>query len=396
MLLFIFAAPIVPYETSIKIPGAVSPEVESCNGLPAPEESSCIAHFQSPPITITGYGSVGYYFSGIGISPYQSQYVISEGGQDATVHFTGSRVSYGETIPSGTITNTSSFLAVTNASLTPLPFGSFNLSMSVKNVGFLQSLANVKIETIFDNYTFEAMTWLGTVGPSSLCSRNLPPAASCTASVSFTPYPEPNIGQSYRAYVSGLIGKQTFTYEDSAIRVRSEQTIDAAWVASFIGSVNAARNSSSSSSSSSESSTASLRHNSTLDAFAMLRFKSLVENYSVTHNGLENDYLGFFNGSGRPSVVQEVYFNPENFSLPNDFASYVRESAPEHWAALTDQSFRQFGFYIGTGPAIIALQPCSVSEINGVGTDMRQYLTAHGCRYQTLEKANWLVVDLIP
>jgi hypothetical protein len=64
-----------------------------------------------------------------------------------------------------------------------------------------------------------------------------------------------------------------------------------------------------------------------------------------------------------------------------------------HWSSLTDPTYSQYGFYVGSGPAIVATQPCSVTDLSGAGIDIKQYLMAHGCSF-TIENSVYLVIEL--
>ena len=67
-------------------------------------------------------------------------------------------------------------------------------------------------------------------------------------------------------------------------------------------------------------------------------------------------------------------------------------SAPGHWSVLTDSTYTQYGYYIGSGPTIVVSQPCSVTEFPG-GVNVPSFLASHGCQFH-IEQAVWLVIEV--
>jgi hypothetical protein len=77
---------------------------------------------------------------------------------------------------------------------------------------------------------------------------------------------------------------------------------------------------------------------------------------------------------------------------PFGYVSFLQESAPGHWSALTNPDFTHFGYYIGYGPTIVVSQPCSVTEFPG-NVNMTALLTSRGCQFH-IEQAVWLVIEV--
>ena len=164
----------------------------------------------------------------------------------------------------------------------------------------------------------------------------------------------------------------------SGVRSIASQSlsIDSQWVASFFATVNSYRSS-------------PLTESQTLDQFAAIRFHTIAANYEITHYGYDQDFNSYF--AGQSITAAEEYFYPD--SSPSSYASYIQQSAPEHWQGLIDTTYNHFGFYIGNGPVIEVYQPCSApSEIVG-SINQTQQLIQYGCQY-TVVTGTYLVIEL--
>jgi hypothetical protein len=140
----------------------------------------------------------------------------------------------------------------------------------------------------------------------------------------------------------------------------SGPTIDGNWVQQFIASVNDARKA---------QGLQPLTESSTPDQLAQQRFQIETEgnHWEITHYGYQDI----------PPGVGEVVFYPDGLT-PSDYASNIQMTAPLHWNLLMDSSFSTFGFHLGQGTTLGVYQPCSATELPGLGINVTQWSAQHG------------------
>jgi hypothetical protein len=149
------------------------------------------------------------------------------------------------------------------------------------------------------------------------------------------------------------------------------------WVASFIQEVNSNRTG------------PQLAEDQALDAFAQTRFQTQVANYNISNYEFQQDFAKSFPGSSLQ--IGETTLWPGT-DAPFEYATFLQESAPGHWSALTNPIYTHFGYYIGYGPTIVVSQPCSITEFPG-SVNIPNLLASNGCHF-TIEQTVWLVIEV--
>ncbi|HYC26711.1 MAG TPA: hypothetical protein VEB67_01665, partial [Nitrososphaerales archaeon] len=132
-----------------------------------------------------------------------------------------------------------------------------------------------------------------------------------------------------------------------------------------------------------------LVENSSLDAFAAMRFQTAVSQFTISDYGFDRQAAAFF-GDTVSSYNEEILY-PSSFT-PYQFAAYLGQSAPGHWNELTNPSYRQFGYFLGTGPAVV-VNDCSVTEITSMNINITQFAIQHGCDYK-VQNVIYLIIVL--
>jgi hypothetical protein len=102
----------------------------------------------------------------------------------------------------------------------------------------------------------------------------------------------------------------------------------------------------------------------------------------------------FFGANSSKLALVEVLLYPNLTVMdPFPYANIIQESAPGHWAALTDQNYTHFGYYVGTGPYEVVKQPCPIFEIPRAGVNITQFFESAGYSV-SMQQATWLVIIL--
>ena len=227
------------------------------------------------------------------------------------------------------------------------------------------------------------MNWISNPGLPQVqygtpCPDPMAPGVECVASFeaqSETLSPGQTFG--YTVRVTGALGEAGVLYNQWFQGVWPTKDATPSWVGYFIQQVNSDRTG------------PKLIENSSLDAFAKVRFQTQLNNYNVSNYGFQQDYAKSFPGS--TLQIGETTLWPGT-DLPFEYAGFLQESAPGHWSVLTNPAYLQFGYYIGYGPTIIVSQPCLVTEFPG-GQDIPALLTSNGCQFH-IEQTVWLVIEV--
>ena len=241
-------------------------------------------------------------------------------------------------------------------------------------IGFTNGVNTTGSGPIWINYGIA----LGSCYSPNPAAPTLRPGAECQASVlalSETVAPGQTFG--YTIQVIAVLGTQGLVFQRWFSGEWPSKGVTSDWMSGFIQEVNSNRTGQ------------ALVENKTLDAFAQTRFQTQVANYNVSNYGFQQDFARSFPGFA--IQIGETTLWPGT-QLPFEYASFLQESAPGHWSALTDPTYTQFGYYIGYGPTIVANQPCSVTEFPA-NVNMTALLTSHGCQFQ-IEQAVWLVIEV--
>ncbi len=393
LLIVLMVAPILTYSIPL-YPLAVNLLQSHC--IPSQPQATCddLSQFYPDPTTLTGRASLSYALFSVGGPPFAGSYSMAEGnwstsgGHGTDVFFLkGTDVTGAEYLPYPSVeVDPSGVVAVSNVSFARGPLGIVNFTATVENIGSKAlSLADLTFQVPGngDNQTYKGVNWIANPSfggslSSVSCPDSMAPGAECTASfqaISETLSP----GQTfdYSIQVTGALGDLGVLYDRWFQGVWPTKAATPSWVSYFIQQVNANRTG------------PKLSENSTLDAFAKVRFQTQVANYNVSNYGFQQDYSRSFPGS--TLQIGETTFWPGT-DAPFAYASFLQQSAPGHWSVLTNPSYNQFGYYIGYGPSIVVNQPCSVTEFPG-NVNMTALLTSHGCQFH-YEQAVWLVIEV--
>ena len=359
MLVF-FLAPVVPYMNSVSVPGAGQVRSTDVWGL------------ATPSYAVIGYGS----------PPYSPTEVVSSGNHSALVFFSGGKaVAVEDAGPPGVVLNPSSVIAIMYAGVSSSDWGWLNITMQLRNIGFhniSSPVVYVSMVGFSSNGTSGALTVvqpkpIGTCGSLWLAS------AYCQVS-QVTPNNLPvNKSFTYYAEIRGTVEGTPFVYRVPFGEYYPRGGVGPIWVNTFITNVNLARGG------------PPLRENSTLDAFAALRFKDASARYQISDYNFTVDAESFFGPDASQNVGEMLLF-PGIFS-PNTYPGFLAEYAVGHWDGLMDTQYTQFGYYVAQGTYYNVSIPCPVYEIPGAGVNITQYFQQHGC-ITMVATTTWLVIIL--
>ncbi len=393
-LVAFFLAPVVPYSQSIDIPFAYKPGLASCTPpggvmvIPSnyTEYEKCIASYKYPPANITGYASLAYRLLGVGAAPFPSQVLVTQGDYSALVFFDGDRaVAADDTVFANVTINPPDVVEIQNASIQQSDYGLLNVTVVVKNIGdapLREPPAGVSVSIFMPGYGYNSsmngLTWIGGI-PMGECMSPVLPGETCTISQTVPNMLPATKSFSYYVEVRGLAGDRYFVYRQGFEEQYPAEGVGPQWVNQFIGQVNQARGG------------IDLVENSTLDRFAAMRFSTAALQPDISDYGLATDTASFFGANGG-SQVEEILLFPGN-SSSGIYANFLANAAPGHWAALTDTSFTQYGYFVGRAPYVEVSLPCSVYEVPSAGINVTQYFQQHGCA-TTVEEMTWLVIEL--
>jgi hypothetical protein len=382
-VLFLFIVPIAPYTLSLQIPFVLKPGSPGCGGQTPQELQACIDRYLYPPVNITGRASLSYELFGIGIQPFNSSYRIVAGNDSAIFYIAGTKITSAEDYPFPSFElNPQGVVAIQNVSITRDELGLVTMSATVENVG-TQPLDKVGVLFDFvpgnsDNYTSGGITWVDGQGGFFPPGDLLMPGSSRT----FSGQPQNqsvSAGQTfrYRLQVLALSGSTNIVYQKWFQGLWPATGITPNWVASFIQEVNSNRTG------------PQLAEDQALDAFAQTRFQTQVANYNISNYEFQQDFAKSFPGSSLQ--IGETTLWPGT-DAPFEYATFLQESAPGHWSALTNPIYTHFGYYIGYGPTIVVSQPCSITEFPG-SVNIPNLLASNGCHF-TIEQTVWLVIEV--
>ena len=398
-----FFAPVVPYSQDVSIPGNITYARSTCqseiggfNGTTFTVTTvtyTCMKPNGSvPAAVVNGYASPSFGLLGSGVNPYPSSMVVHQGNWTALVYFEGGRATRAESLLSpDPVINPSGVLQLGNVGVRMAGFGLLNFSATIQNVGTstLSSPVVVYIDSpgLDTNHTYGGITWFEPY-PVGTCRIPLvlgvPPGRSCTVShlVNLGPGGERSLTVEVRGAFQGPFGNTFFIYREG-FNVQVPGTgISRQWVEEFVQGVNEARGPS------------PLTENATLDQFAAERFNSASAHPDISDFNYTADASAWF-GPNSAGGTSEVLLFPAGYT-PADFATYLQGSAPGHWTALTDLSFREFGYYIGEAPYYQVSANCPVSEVLGQGVNITQYFESRGCAVTPVPGVIWLVIALAP
>ena len=393
LVVVLLVAPVVTYSIPVN-PVAFNLLQSHCISSQPQVTCANVAQFYPDPTTLTGRASLSYSLLGVGGPPFAGSYTIANGnysnsgGRGTDVFFLkGTSVTGAEYMPYPSVeVDPSGVVAIRNVSYARGPLGIVNFIATVQNVG-TKTLSGAQV--VFgvpgngENFTYMGVNWIprssfGQVLNSFACPDLVAPGAECVASFQ-APTETVSPGQTfgYTVQVSGGIGAVGLLYNQWFQGVWPTKEATPSWVSSFIEQVNLDRTG------------PKLTENSTLDAFAKVRFETQVANSNISNYGFQQDYGRSFPGSG-PQIGEDTLWTGTD--TPLAYVSVLQQSAPGHWSVLTNPDFTQFGYYIGYGPSIVVNQPCSVTEFPG-NVNMTALLAANGCQFQ-IEQAVWLVIEV--
>ena len=399
--------PVVTYSTLFTIPKNYDDKafvacVPSASNTTAYQ--SCLDSHLLPPVALEGRASATYYLAGYGSGPYPAVSLVTQGNRSALVYWKGSSIAMAEELdhypygkppvllPPGTI-------HVTDVRMTPSSNGLIDFTATVYGLP-ADNLSQFHTATrlYFDypgygaNSTFDGVTWhshpfeIPCGGSSGACVANrmigtvsgLQENATYKMTVVVAGYVSAG-SENTTETLTGNGGTTTVaTFQFPELReFLYVQTLDVrypgsgvneAWVNDFMNIVGTDRG-------------AAWTFEPALDGFAQLRFSTDVSNYQISDYGFQSQASAYFNGTGK--VYNEEILYPGTFS-PSGFALYLQAYAPGHWAGLMNTGFSQYGFYIGAGPSVSFLPPCSVTEITGTNENITQVAIQNGCKYQVV------------
>ncbi len=396
-----FYLPIVPYTQSVDIWFAYKSGVRSCNPpggviniTNQAEYERCLAYYKYPPANLTGHSALAYRFLGIGDAPSPRQMVVTQGNYSVLVYFRGDKAVAVEYIgelggDGGVVVNPPGTVAIQNVSVRPLPFGQINFTVMLKNIGSTPIVGGLGAGAEFPavvsiqfpgydlNDTRDGLTWIG-AAQIGTCADPWRPNTFCRISQTLTNALSPGEPFAYYVEIRGAANNTPFFYKEEFHAQSPPAGITSVWVSQFIETVNQARGA------------VRLSENNTLDRFASLRFSTAVTQPDISDYGLASDAADFFGGIGSEPEIVEVLLYPGT-SDPSTYASELQQYAPGHWSALTNTTYTQYGYFIGSGPYEYVNQPCPVSEIPSGGLNITQFFEQAGCSV-SVRQATWLVI----
>lgn len=357
-VLVFFLAPVVPYVNSVTLPVSGSAGSASVWGLATPY----------------------YALTGDGSPPYSPAQVVSIGNRSALVFFSGGKaVAVEDAGPSGAALNPSSVIAIEYAGVSSSDWGFLNITLHLRNIGFhniTSPVVYVSMEGFSANGTSAGLP-LVEPKPIGTCGALWLSATYCDVSQVAPNNLPVNKSFAYYAEVRGMVEGAPFVYRAAFGEYYPRGGVGPHWVDAFISNVNLARAGS------------PLQENSTLDAFAALRFKDASARYQISDYNITADENSYF-GPGVSQNLGELLLFPGIFS-PNTYPGFLAEYAVGHWDGLMDAHFTQFGYYVAQAPYYDVSIPCPVYEIPGAGVNITQFFHQHGCATM-VATTTWLVV----
>lgn len=399
LLVFFFAAPVVPYTQAIAIPGNYRYVRATCNNevgyfsgttftVSTFTEACTKPNGTLPASVVTGYGSLSSLLLGVGTEPFADGLVVSQGNLSALVYFRGGQAVSAEVLgysKNGSLYDPPGVVAITSASFRLAQFGQLNFTATVENTGrsVLESAVYLDAPGVDQNRTQDGLTWMSP-GPIGTCrsplSVGLRPGDSCTVSGLVNVQASGNV--LYHVEVRGTVNGTPFVTRQGFQQTLPTGGIGRPWVSEFIQDVNGERPG------------VPLVENASLDAFAAQRFESASAQPDISDYNFTKDASAFF-GAGRGAGATEVLLFPGGFT-PDAFASYLKTYAVGHWTALIDPGVSRYGYYIGTAPYFQVSANCPVQEVLGEGTNITQYFVSQGCRVTPVPSVIWLVIVMSP
>lgn len=386
------AAPVFPYGTSVSVPGAYATGYAACfpGGFPVPasqataEEASCLESYQLPPSGIVSYATPAYRLFGYGRAPYSAEETVTSGNHTALLYFSHGALQAAEEFDSPHVEyNPPQIVEIDEAPVSSSDFGFVNITIVTRNVGFepvTDPTVYLSMEGYSSNSTAGGLTW---VAPRIVggCPSSWLPSDFCTVTQVVPNMLPVNKSFSYYVEIRGTSNGSPFVYRQGFGEAYPAGGVGSIWVGRFLAAVNQGRGNH------------QLVENTTLDAFAALRFRTASANYSISDYGLAANASSFFGQYPSWHSVDELLLFPAR-ETPTSFASFLAAHAPGHWAALEDTNYTWFGYYVGHAPYLDVELPCPIYEILGTNVNITQYFQGFGCQTILAGGTTWLVVIL--
>jgi len=414
IVVVLLVTPIVPVSYSFVFHDNYTQAAISCDQLSnSTLRNSCFDQYRYPPAALRGVTSLSYLISGLGPPPLPSTTIVTQGLAVALVHYDRSGIAYAEGPFEAPIAlNPPGVVRVVDPEVLPGPNGVISFSAVITNIG---STSFQIVGAYFDypgygiNDTVDGVVWhSGSTAAESCGDSGLAPGQSCPVALPLGPddslqtgaeYPltwvvvgfdpqlpqlEPN-GSAVALF--GLQGARPGFVGCNFVYVQTNSVpypgatspmIDATWVHTFVGLVNAGRGA------------IPLSEDAALDAFAQSRFETAVTQYEISDFGFDAQAAAFTNGTG--TVLNEEILYP-NGTSPSDFVTYLRATAPGHWNELTSGVYSRYGYFVASGPAVAFSQACPVKEVIGRNVNITQLAIQNGCQYK-VENELWLLIVL--
>lgn len=358
LLLVFFLAPIVPYLQSVSVPGASGGAVD-----------------------LWGEATPAYAVLGFGSPPYPQQELVTQGNRSALVFFSGGKAAAIEYVGgAGVVLDPSNVVQIDDAIVSSSDWGLLNITVYLTNIGH-QGISNpvvyVQMEGASTNSTLGG---LAVIDPHVIGDCGTLWAGTMTCTVSQIVPNELPVNESFTFYaeVRGAVGGVPFLYREPFSASYPEGGIGPLWVQAFLSDIDHSRLG------------IPLTENSTLDAFAAIRFKNASAQYQISDYGFSEDATKYFGqGPFAADLAEELLF-PGVYS-PDGYASFLEQYAPAHWDEITDTVYTQFGYYVGRAPYYVVSEPCSIYEIPHAGINVPQYFEDQGCAV-AVTVATWLVI----
>ncbi len=362
----------------------VAPVVPVMDSLAVPKVNSA-----DTVASVSGQTSPAYLLAGFGQGPFASPSFVDLGSESVLVFFRGTHITYVEGPFNGqSAYNPGDVIEINNFPPAPGSNGTVQFTATIRNVGsrfIIGATAFLDFPEYGTNITHANVAWRGL--PSYSCGTILASKDICQVELSLEPRLGLTIESTYPLswVVEGAtsteplssLNQTNFLFRESFSAQYPGSGPNPIWMSSFIGTVNSHRGG------------IQLVENQTLDAFAHTRFLTDVSNYAISDYGFDGQATAFFNGTGKAHTEEILY--PSSFS-PSAFASYIEQSAPGHWNGLIDTAYTQYGYFLGTGPAIV-VSGCSLTEITGRNVNITQVAIENGCTYR-VQNAIYLVIVL--
>jgi hypothetical protein len=357
---FLFA-PIVPYSQRVSLPR------------------------NQVQLAVAGYATPAYRVLGYGDGPFPDRVLAVQGDHSALLFFNGTRLVAAEDTGQADVRiNPQQTVYIQQAIVASADYGLLNISVTLKSYDLdpiVNPLIYVSMQGFSSNQTNDGVTWI-VPRPLGSCGQVMPSGAQCTVSQVVDNNLPVNRSFYFSVEVRGTSGGGTFLARQGYTEQYPAGGVGPRWLAVFLGQVQKARTG------------PALVENSTLDAFARIRFDNASAHYQISDWGFSNDSVRFL-GLNRSAISdQEVLLYPLNYS-PTAYAAFLQKYAPGHWFALINGYYSQFGYFISQGPVYKVSVPCPVYEIPHSGLDIKQFFADQGCT-TSLAPSTWLVIVLTP